>query len=112
MAFLDRYALPQQYEHLINQIVSFCPAPDKFAHMTAGLLFWLLAAVVLRKPLYSRGPVAVVVLLEVANEYVDYLANHSWRWPDTLGDAAATWFWPFLLSFCMARMPRLRGGKR
>jgi hypothetical protein len=104
-------ALPQHYEQLIDQITSLCPPPDKFAHLTAGLLFWLVGSLLMRKPLYSRWPLALIVALEVANEYMDFLAHHSWRWPDTLGDAAATWFWPFVLSFCMARWPRLRSGK-
>lgn len=101
----------QRYEQGIDQLVSLCPSPDKFAHQTAGLLFWLLSAMVLRKPLYSRGPLAVVVLVEGANEYIDFLAHGAWRWPDTIGDAAATWFWPFALSFCLSRFPRLRGAR-
>lgn len=105
-------AFPHEYERVIGQIVALCPAPDKFAHMTCGLVLWLLSAVVMSRPLYSWPPLLVIVVLEVANEYVDFLANHSWRWPDTIPDAIATWFWPFVLSFCLNKMPLLRGGVR
>lgn len=99
----------QRYEHGIGWIVAQCPAPDKFAHTYAGLSLWLLAATLSRKPLWSWFPLSVVVCLEVANEVVDRLANGSWRWPDTLGDMAATWFWPIVLGWALRLDRRLRG---
>lgn len=100
-------SFPMAYERAIGAIVAHCPQPDKFAHMFAGLCLWLVAALVLRQRLASRWPISVVLLAEVANECVDYWANHSWRWPDTLGDAAATWFWPLTLSLAITACPWL-----
>lgn len=97
-----------RYEQAINWIVSHCPAPDKFAHSYAGLMIWLLAAIVLRRPLRSLGPLLVVIAAEVGNECVDRVAHGGWMWPDTLGDAAATWFWPVVLWFAINRVPHLR----
>lgn len=98
------------YETLISKIVSLCPAQDKFAHMSAGLGVWLISAMVLRKPLHSRWPLLIVLLLELGNECVDRLAHKSWRLNDTIGDAIATWFWPVLLTLALANLPLLRGG--
>lgn len=97
------------YEQAINLIVSLCPQPDKFAHTYAGLAIWLTAGVVLRKPLYSIWPIVPVIALELANETMDRLSQGSWRWPDTLQDMAATWFWPVLLFGCMRFLPVLTG---
>jgi hypothetical protein len=87
----------EQYEHAIGQIVLLCPAPDKFAHVFAGLILWLGSALTLRRHLASLVPLAVVVLFETGNEIIDFFAHGGWEWHDTLGDAAATWFWPAVL---------------
>jgi hypothetical protein len=97
-----------RYEAAITWIVSLCPPPDKFAHTYAGLAIWLVAALVLRRSLASVAPLLVVILAEVANEIVDRFAHGSWMWPDTLRDAAATWFWPLLLAGLMRWVPFLR----
>ncbi len=99
------------YERGIDALVGLCPGPDKFAHVSAGLAFWVLGAILMRRPLHSAGPLAVIVILEMANEYVDYLAYGSWRWPDTIGDAIATWFWPFAITLAMRSFPKLRAGR-
>jgi hypothetical protein len=99
---------PSRYEAAIGWIVARCPAPDKFAHCYAGLLIWVAAALILRRPLRSSRPVAVVVLAEVVNEVIDRFAHGAWLWRDTLGDAAATWFWPVLLTGLLRWVPRLR----
>jgi hypothetical protein len=95
------------YEHVIEHIVSFCPAPDKFAHVFAGMTIWLGAGVLLRKPLSTLLPLCIVVALEVGNEIVDYYAHGGWQWHDTLGDAAATWFWPIVLFTALNACPWL-----
>lgn len=99
----------QRYEAVIGWIVGLCPAPDKFAHTYAGLLIWVLSAVILRRPLYSARTLAPVVALEMANELVDRIAHGSWDLPDTMGDMAATWFWPVALFACLRLFPRLTG---
>jgi len=94
---------PQTYEHVISWIVRQCPEPDKFAHTYAGLTIWVLSAGLARKSLKSWFPVCMVALLEAANECVDRAANGSWRWHDTLGDVAATLFWPLLITLLLRR---------
>jgi hypothetical protein len=95
------------YEMIIKLIGHSLPSRDKFAHTYAGLLIWLLAAIFLRKPLSSQQPLMVVVALECVNEIVDRIAHGAWRWPDTLGDAAATWFWPFVIAAFLRYLPWL-----
>ncbi|GGO99347.1 hypothetical protein [Stakelama pacifica] len=107
---LDTFAV--QYHQVINDIVALCPAPDKFAHTYAGLIIWLLSGIFMRRPLWSFLTLVPPVVLEVANEYMDRIVSGSWNWPDTRGDAAATWFWPLILVLAMRYMPWLRGGSR
>lgn len=103
--------IADRYEHVISLIVSYCPAPDKFAHTYAGLTIWLLTAACLRTSLRSLVPLAAVIAAEVANEIVDRVAHGSWMWHDTLGDAAATWFWPIVLTVAL-RLKMLPAAKR
>ncbi|HWU02008.1 MAG TPA: hypothetical protein VN222_04645 [Novosphingobium sp.] len=97
-----------QYERLVVWLVGFCPAPDKFAHMCAGLGIWLAAGLFLRRSLASVVPLLVVVAAEVANECVDRVAHGGWMWHDTLADAASTWFWPAVLFLALRRYRWLR----
>lgn len=101
--------IAHRYAHFTGWVVSLCPPPDKFAHTYAGLVIWLLAAIVLRRPLSSWVPLCVIVACEGANEIADYLAYGSWRWHDTLGDMAATWFWPAVLFVALNVDRNLRG---
>lgn len=101
--------LVHQYERLISWIVSQCPSPDKFAHTYAGLSIWLLAAMIMRRKLSTPAPFLVVALAEGINEYVDRLAHGSWNWPDTLGDIAATLFWPLAIMLALRLRPAIRG---
>ncbi|EJL33776.1 hypothetical protein [Novosphingobium sp. AP12] len=101
----------EQYEHAISQIVLLCPAPDKFAHVFAGLILWLGSAVILRRHLASLVPLAVVVLFETGNEIIDFFAHDGWEWSDTLGDAAATWFWPAVVWAAVRLCPWLTGAR-
>ncbi|TCM19001.1 hypothetical protein EDF56_104536 [Novosphingobium sp. PhB165] len=101
--------LVHQYERAIDWIVSLCPQPDKFAHTYAGLTIWLIAAILMRRKLSSPWPVVVVAVAEAANEYMDRLAHGSWRWPDTIGDAIATLFWPLIIMMALRLRPALRG---
>ena len=92
-----RMEMAQLYERGIGWIVGHCPQPDKFAHTYAGLIIWLLAMIVIRRP-RSIVPLLTVLVVETANECVDRVAHGSWMWSDTLGDMAATWFWPVVLT--------------
>lgn len=97
-----------RYHHFIEWITAFAPAQsDKFMHTYVGLGLWLGAAIVLRRPLASRRPLQAMVAAELANELLDWLYGHGWTLKDTLGDLAATWFWPFLLASALWSMPWL-----
>lgn len=91
-------AIEQQYERMISGIVAHSGGADKFAHTYTGLAIWLLASLVLRRPRGSVVPLLPVIAAEIANECMDRLTHHSWRWRDTTGDMAATWFWPVVLT--------------
>lgn len=93
------------YEHFTQSVIGICPGQDKFAHSYAGLAIWLATTMSLRAPRRSLLPLGVLILVELANECLDRLAYGSWRWPDTLGDVAATLFWPVVLSVAL-RSPR------
>ena len=98
----------RDYEATIGWIVLHCGGSDKFAHTYAGLLFWLIGALASRR---SRAPfeigLMVIITLEIANECVDRIAHGSWMWRDTLGDVAATCFWPAILTIAIRSQPRL-----
>lgn len=88
----------QRYEVAIDWIVGHCGGQDKFAHTYVGLGIWTLAWLVLPPRWRSWLPVAIVALAELGNECIDRLNHGSWQWPDTLGDIAATLFWPAVLT--------------
>lgn len=81
---------------------------DKFLHVQAGLAIWCLAALILKRPLRSPLPIAIVFAAEIFNEIMDRLHAGNWRWPDTIGDAVSTWFWPVLLCILLNASPRFR----
>lgn len=95
------------YEDVIDAIVGACPGADKFAHTYAGMAIWVAAALVGRWRLGALPPLLVVFAAEGANEVVDRFAHGSWTWPDTIGDMAATWFWPVMLTLLLRLRPSL-----
>jgi hypothetical protein len=101
-----------RYEAAIAWVVYQCPEPDKFAHMCAGLTIWLLSAALFGRGIRSRAPVAAVLTIELLNECVDRYAHGSWRWPDTLGDIAATCFWPIVIASLLDLFPALTSGRK
>lgn len=63
----------------------------------SGLIIFLLARLLTRRPYRSFVPFACVVLAEAGNETLDYLA-YGWRPTDTYWDIANTLFWPLMIS--------------
>jgi hypothetical protein len=89
----------RHYESVMSLIVSHCGGSDKFAHTYIGLSLWFAGALLARKSRFRfEGALLLVIVIELANECVDRVAHGSWMWPDTLGDMAATWFWPTVLT--------------
>lgn len=101
-------SLLARYLELVDWIVTFAPSEsDKIVHTYAGLTIWLMTALVLRRPLGSRGPIIAVVLAELLNEIFDYIGRAVWSWHDTQGDIIATLFWPVLLFSLIRWMPSM-----
>ena len=99
--------LDHLYHAVAGRIQTLRIGPDKFVHVQAGLAIWSVSAIVLRRPLRSPLPLAVVILAETLNEIADRHYTGSWNWPDTIGDATATWLWPVAL-FLLLRARTLR----
>jgi hypothetical protein len=97
-----------RYEHAISWMVHHVGGRDKFLHTNVGLAIWLIAALVLRKPLRSPWPIMVVLLFEIGNECIDLLAHGVSRWGASLIDIAVTMFWPVLLALLFRIRPVLR----
>lgn len=74
---------------------------DRAAHISAGLLVWVMSALVLRLPLRDIRPLVVVFVVEALNELIDRLTWGSWRWRDTRGDLISTYAWPTILFITM-----------
>lgn len=100
------------YNQLTEEVARLSGLSDKFLHMQAGLVLWLLAALILRQHLAARGPVIVIVVLEAANEVANRLYHGDWRWRDTIADAAATWAWPIIIAATLILVPKLRPPQR
>ncbi len=103
----------QRYQEAIWQVVKHSGGQDKFAHTYLGLAIWLVAALVLRRPRGAMLPLLIVIAAEIVNECVDRVTHRSWRWPDTLTDMAASWFWPVVLTLVDRRRtaPRTDGAR-
>lgn len=99
------------YHAGIDWLVRETGQTDKFIHIQAGLIIWLLAALLSGRRLGTAFPLIVVGLAEVGNEVMDRLYLGNWNWPDTITDAAATWIWPLLLSLGIA-IERARGDRK
>lgn len=96
------------YEHAIDSVIALTWGQDKPVHMSAGLLIWLVSALVMRKGLRTPVTLFPVFSLEFANEIVDRIAHGSWRWPDTIGDFIATVLWPCILCLALGQFGGLR----
>jgi hypothetical protein len=94
--------LVYDYHGMIDWIVARSGESDKFVHVQVGLIIWSMTALVTGRQQGSALPLAVVFLAEIGNEIMDRLYLGNWNWPDTVGDAAATWAWPILLSIFLS----------
>ncbi|WCT73630.1 hypothetical protein PQ455_18800 [Sphingomonas naphthae] len=102
-------ALVKAYHYAGQVIVTWTGQSDKFVHVHTGLLLWLLAALVLRKPLRSIWPFAIVALAEFVNELLDYVFYSAIDQGDTVADVVATLAWPLVLMLALNMNRRLRG---
>ena len=85
---------PVSSYHALTAAVVGLTGSDKLAHVHAGLAIYLGMQAVARDRGAATQALGIVFLLAVANEIMDRLFCGSSRWADTLGDVAATMFWP------------------
>ena len=95
------------YHSLTERILAASGMSDKILHVHLGLaLFCLFTLLFPRRS--SWYPLLCVLLLELGNEVMDRLFFGTWRWSDTLPDAANTLVWPFLLTIVFyLKSPRI-----
>jgi hypothetical protein len=87
----------QQYKLLTDRVVELAGGADKLVHLNVGLILWVAAALILRRPLRSFIPLLFVILIQIGNEIIDYAVRQSWTLEDMLLDTLATIGWPMLL---------------
>jgi hypothetical protein len=97
----------QQAKIALSQLAGL---PKDALHIYVGLAVFLLAAALLRAPLRSWKPIAVVLLVALAGEAWDifetWQAGQRVRWDRNWHDVWNTCFWPTVL-FLLARYTRL-----
>lgn len=77
-------------------------ASEDLLHIHAGLLIFVITALVLRKKMRSPVPLALVFLFALLNELIDIVAGGGQRPVEPYIDIANTVFWPTVL-FLAAR---------
>lgn len=98
------------YVRFVDWIATATGFEDRLLHVHAGLLIFLLARLVLRRPFSSPVPLACVAVAELVNEIFDRLNHGRWM-PDTTSDVVNTLFWPALI-FLVERLRATRGRRR
>lgn len=83
-------------------LIAYTGAAEDLLHVHAGLLIFVVAALVLRRKMRSPIPLALVAFFAVLNEVFDWLAGGSYRALEPYVDIVNTMFWPTLL-FLLAR---------
>ena len=82
---------------------AFTGASEDLLHVHAGLLIFVVSALVLKKKMRSSVPLGLVVAFALLNEVVDQLAGGGRQDPlEPFVDFANTVFWPIVL-FLAAR---------
>ncbi len=99
--------IPAQYHRFIEWIGDGTGLPDTLLHIHAGMLLLMVARLLTRRSLGSFVPLSVVVAAEAANEVLDRLHFHSWRWPDTIADVVNTLLWPIIICLGIRLRPML-----
>lgn len=93
-------SLVHSYHEMAEGIVSKFGV-DKFVHVNAGLLIWCVSAFVTDRSIKDVRNLKIVGFAALANEVMDYLDGTGWTLSDTLGDVAATLFWPVALTLML-----------
>ncbi len=97
----------ERYHQFIQWIGDGTGLPDTVLHIHAGLAVLMLARIASGRSLGTFVPLSVVACAEFANEVMDRVTYHSWRWPDTISDVAHTLFWPTVICLGVRLRPLL-----
>lgn len=68
--------------------------PEAILHIHAGMIIFLVTALITRQPFDHPLPLLMVVILEGGNEFLDRIQLGNWNWPDTKSDLINTIAWP------------------
>lgn len=99
--------IPDIYHSVIEWIGDGVGLPDTILHIHAGMAVLLVARVISGRSLGTFVPLGCVAIAEFANELMDRLHFHSWRWPDTTSDVINTLFWPAVICVAVRIRPLL-----
>ena len=93
----ERYSLAKQ------EIAGFLGASEDLLHLHAGLLIFFAAALLVRRRMRSRVPIALVYAFAIGNELIDAMSpgSSTSQWEPAV-DILNTVFWPTML-FLLAR---------
>lgn len=103
--------IPALYHSFILWIGDGTGLPDAILHIHAGMIILMLVRLVSRRSLGTFIPFAFVVVAELGNETLDYLA-YGMRWADTVSDIGNTVFWPFVISLAVRLRPMVKRDHR
>lgn len=104
--------LAHGWQGVVSWIGDGTGLPDTLLHVHAGLAVLLLARLATRRSLGTLIPLSFVAAAEAANEVLDRIQYHSWRWPDTLSDVANTLFWPTVICLAVRLRPMVGRDRR
>jgi hypothetical protein len=83
-------------------LIDYTGAAEDLLHVHAGLLIFVVSALVLKKKMRSPIPLALVAVFAALNEVIDNLAGGAQEPFEPYVDFANTVFWPTVL-FLVAR---------
>jgi len=81
---------------------------DDLLHLNVGLAIWVLTAVLRGGRFSARANLLPLVVLEGANEIIDFIDGAGWSLADTIGDVLWSLLWPFVITFVIRMLGRRR----
>ena len=98
VGYTSSMTLTEVYATSKAELSTLTGASEDLLHLHAGLLILFVTALLIKRRLRSRVPIAMVWVFALANEAVDLLSPgaSASRW-EPVADLANTIFWPTLL---------------
>lgn len=97
-------AVAEAYDQAVVWVAASLGASEPTLHVHSGLLIFVLAWWLSKKPLRSGWPLAVVIAAALLNELLDYL-HQGLRWREACLDVLLTISWPIIITM-VARVKR------